>query len=504
MNARHSSSILSGAAARQALLASLSTSARAIGASLGPNGRGTAYEIGTASVGLVHGGASIARYVSGESGSQSVASRILTEALDHAQRDLGDGTARLACIANALYRSAVKRVAAGVDPGLLSRALRDIGGTAAVQLQSMQCPAPTPEEIAFAACRDAEVSKALAGIVEHLSIPGAVDVREGWRAGVELIENHGFCFDVSDEVVGLSPDERGARIELEKAHVLVVNETLADFGSLAGVLDAFRAHDKSLLVVARGIVGAAAATLTANRAALQLHLVGLVPEAAGPRAVHVLEDLSLATGATLVSQETGLSLASLTPAMLGRAEHAVIERGRCLLSGPNGDRTAVRSKQKALELEAEAQKNLSLDREWALTRSARLGGYWAELRVAGSTTASTAERIDRARSAVSALRAATEQGVVPGAGFALADLAKAIATSPRTMRWPEDVEGAARNAICDACHSIRLQLATNAGVEPSALNVDDSVVDPLSTTVAILNRAVSVAATMLTIEVLLC
>jgi chaperonin GroEL len=485
-------------------MTSFALSARAVGLSLGPHGRGVAHESASGSAELVHGGALIARFVTGESGSKTVAGRILSEALDQAQRELGDGTARVACIANALYQGAMKQVVAGMDPGVLSRAIRDVAERSVANLAATRCQMPAPERIAFTACGDVEVARALATVPTHLSQPGAIDVCEGLHPGVELVENEGFCFDVLADIVGLSREENGARIEVNRVHVLVVNEVLSDFETLVPVLEAFAHHDKSLVIVARGIVGAAAGTLVSNRAALRMHLLGLVPDQVGVHAANLLEDLCVATGATLIGEDTGLSLASVSPDMLGRAERAVIDHNRCLLSRPAGDSAAISARRIALLKEAEAQRYLALDRERTQKRAARLGGFWAELRVAGTTSAESHRRIEGARAAVSALQAASVEGVVPGGGMALSTLAAGLERTQRSTRWPDEVEDAARGALRDAYLSIRRQLASNAGVEPIAFEVDQSVVDPLSTTVSIIHRAVSVASTMLMIEVVLC
>jgi chaperonin GroEL len=506
MDTLSTSRIITGAAAREVVARSLAQSARAIGASLGPLGRGLMYDGGSGGPRHANGGLAIARQVTQESGAWSVAPRLLRDALWDVQRDLGDGTARTACIAVAAHAVAAARVAQGVPPVLLGDAIRRIAGTLPAMLDAQRCPAPDALAIARAACGDEEVARAVAHISASLSEAGAVDVSEGWRPGVRFEQFDGYCLDVKPDAIGAGSAEQGMRLEMDTVHVLVVNEVLSDFGPLVRVLEQFVSRSKSLVVVARGIEGAARATLVANRAGLRMHVLGLVPADAGLHAMSVLEDLCAVTGATLVSEETGVSIAGVRPAMLGRVARLVVDGARALFIDPAGTEQDITARRALILAEADAQRHVSLDRERLLRRAARLALGWGELRVGGHTAWETGQRMDGARAALAAVRAARQQGVVAGGGQALNALADAL---PHALRdeFPDmalPVRRAALDAVTSGCRVVAAQIARNAGVEVASLSIPDDVVDPLSTTLAIVRRAFSVAATLLTIEVLIC
>jgi chaperonin GroEL len=497
-----STHILSGQAARSVLARSFAQSVRAIGSSLGPARRSVVSDLGAGRPNVAQGGFAIARQMSGESGAWSVAPRMLKDALWEAQRDLGDGTTRLACMAEAVYSAASVSIARGVPPEALARAIAALAGRLDELLARQRCEAPGAAAIALAACGDAELANALSSLTGDVLDGGAVDVCEGPRPGLELERHDGFILDIEPLLIGLGREEQGLRQELDVAHVLVVNEIIADFGPLSVILEGFTAKHKSLVVVARGIIGAARETLAANRRGLGLHVLGLVPADVGLRAAAVLEDLAIATGATLVAQETGVALTAVRPAMLGRAQRVIVAGKRAVFVEPQGAAQPVAQRRRDLLADAQAQRNLAYDRAHLERRAARLAGRWGELRIGGPTGWETALRIEGGRAAFAALRAAAASGVVRGGGRALCIAAGELEAQLDPLS--SATQRAALLAVACGCRAVSGRLAHNAGVEPGALDVPDDVVDPLSTTQAIVRRALSVAAAMLTIEVLIC
>ncbi|CAB3793480.1 TCP-1/cpn60 chaperonin family protein [Pararobbsia alpina] len=494
--------VISGQAARAVLARSFAQSVQAIGLSLGPARRGIVYDLPSGRPGMAQGGFSIARQTSAESGPWSVAPRILKETLWEAQRDLGDGTTRLACMAEAIYSAAVLSVAQGVAPGALAAAILQLAGRLSDLLGDQRCEAPAREAIALAACGDAELARALATLANEVVEDGAIDVCESPQPGLELEQQPGFSLDVQPLLAGLASNEQGLRQELDTVHVLVANEIISDFGPLARILEGFTARHKSLVVVARGIEGIALDTLAANRKGLGLHVLGLIPADVGVRAAGVLEDLAIATGATLIAEETGQSLAGMRPSMLGRAGRLIVAGKRAVFTSPAGDPQTVAQQRRRLLIEADAQRHLEYDRSHLERRASRLGGNWGELRIGGRTDWETSLRVEGGRAAFAALRAAAASGVVRGGGAALCEVAAEL--EKHVPELTPQLQRAAVQAVASGCRAVSRRLARNAGVEPGALIVPAHIVDPLSTTQTIVRRALSVAATMLTIEVLVC
>ncbi|WP_233836916.1 TCP-1/cpn60 chaperonin family protein [Paraburkholderia sp. ZP32-5] len=499
MQVASTSTIVTGAPARALISRALSIGARAIGSSLGPGGRGLLFDGGSG--GPLHSasGLDIARRVTEQSGAASVALRILRDALWQVQRDLEDGTARVACIAAATYAQATKHVASGVSPALLNKAMQQLQLELPALVDDVRADNADRYDIAMSACAQDDIARAVSDAFATLPAKGAIDVQQGDDAQLCFERYTGYCLDVSPEAVGASVQERGLRFEMDSVHVLVVNEVLGEFGPLARILEQFALHGKSLVIVARGFEGAARDTLIANRAGLRMHVLGLVPSEAGIEAMHLLDDLCAATGATVISEETGTSISLVRPSMLGFASRLVVESGRAVFSGANGNEEVVRSRRSLLTSQALAQRYLALDRERLERRAARLAGEWAILRVGGPTRWEAQHRADGARAALAALAAADASGVVAGGGQALC----AVGASLEAMRGQHvsDARRAALDCIAVGCRAVALHIDRNAG----ATGHDRyRPVDPLSTTLAILQHAVSVAATMLTVEVLIC
>lgn len=502
MQAASTSTVVTGTQARTLISRALSVGARAIGSSLGPGGRGLLFDGGSG--GPLHSasGLDIARRVTGESGAASVALRILRDALWQVQRDLEDGTARVACIAAATYAQAARHVASGLSPALLNKAMQQIQLELPALVEGVRadCNERTDRyDIALSACAEDDIACAVSDAFATLPAKGAIDVQPGDDAQLRFERYTGYCLDVRPEVAGASMQEQGLRFEMDNVHVLVANEVLCDFGPLARILEQFALHGKSLVIVARGFEGAARDTLVANRAGLRMHVLGLVPSEAGIEAMHVLDDLGAATGATVISEETGTSISHVRPSMLGFATRLVVQSGRAVFSGAHGDADIIGKRRMLLASQALAQRYLALDRERLERRAARLAGEWAVLHVGGPTRWEAQHRAAGARAALAALAAAEASGIVAGGGRALCT----VATSLETMRAQQvsDARRAALDCIAAGCRAVAPHIERNAG---AAAYDRHRPVDPLSTTLAILQHAVSLAATLLTVEVLIC
>ncbi|QGY32939.1 hypothetical protein [Pantoea cypripedii] len=495
--ALRSSLPLSGEHVRHIIRQSLTETVRAIAPSLGPNGRGVIYDVGMAQAGMAMSGCTIAKLVVGEEGAETIAPRILLEAMNGIRRDLGDGAIRLACITNAIYQSASLSVSRGGNPGQISRALKDTGVLAMQQLANLRSVMPAVTQIARVASGDSEIAAALGAIGEHIMSPGTIEVKEGEKPGLELLQHSGFCLDICPDIAGISPTEPRVCIEMDNVYLVVINEVISDLGPMAPVLNAFVQNNKSLVIIARGFVGQAAAALIENRGKYCLNILGLVPEASGLHALDLLEDVCVASGATLIGETTGIDLTAIQPAMLGHARHIIVDKNHCVLTDPTEVPAAIKLRQTSLLKEAEQHRYLALDRERLQRRAARLNGYWAELKISGLNPWETVQRMDDARAAIAVVQAAGQRGVVAGGGKALARVAVWLGQLDN-VRKP--AEQAALQAVIAGCNAIQDQLSANSKQDEGEWR--DDIVDPFSITQTLFQRAISVAATLLTIEVL--
>lgn len=513
MNASRSSQIVSGADARDVVRRALAISTRAIGATLGPDGLVTVSEE-AGGVCVSREGVDVARRFADMQGPGSIATRIVEEGLSALTRDVGEGASRTACLTDALYMATARHIQAGIPGKALVEGLRAAGQQVCTALRAQAVSLESTRPIVESACHDVEITELLAGMDASLLRDGVVLASEGNRPGFEVACYDGYAIDITADVVGPDRSERSLRHELGVVHVLVANEVIDDFGDLVPVLEQFALKGKALLIVARGITGKAREAIVLNRRALSMHLVGVAPSAVGEHAIHALEDLCVATGATLVSEETGLSMRTVQPTMLGKAMRCVIENGKALLIDPAGAPASRERRRRALLGEAERVKYLSLDRERLERRAARLSGRWSEIRVGAFTTAQGARRLSAVNSALASVRAAAREGVVAGGGQAVERAMSEVAAMLRRQGSAgagvaadadiDAVREACAHILSTAGRAIRTRLASNAGVAPDAFRVPAGVVDPVSATIRIVQTALSLALSLLTVEVMIC
>lgn len=490
--------IVVGSATHQVFLGSLAPMVRAIGSSLGPNGRTALFDIG-GKVGRLSSGVAIAREINGAEGLSGVAPKILKDALVSADRDLGDGSARLALMAEASFRAGVRYVSSGMSATKLAAALARVREDVAGMIASHQCDTGSLEDLAVGAGVDQLYAEALASVFRQVGSAGVIEIMPSIDGGISSEIASGFMFDAT--VIG-SAMPVGESLSLENVYVIAADDEISDFGTLVPVIDGFAAKGKSLLIVARDVTGQALAALERNRKAGILSVAVVKPADAGPRAAQVIEDLALATGASLVSERSGLPLSALKPNMLGRAASLRLAAGRAELRDPSGNPADVALRARMLEDDIRKVQYLSLDREHAERRRARLLGRWAEIRIGGGTEFETDRLVVTGRNALACLRSAAQFGAVCGGGGALSRVADEI-----SKRNGNDVEAAAGKVAAEGLRAIQRQLDRNAGrqsvpIDFAARNnrFEPSVRDPLRLTQVLVDQAFSIASLLLRVD----
>ena len=370
---------------------------RAIGTSLGPHGRSVLVCRHPEPPAALVKGSEIARAMPVADGPGGIAPRMLREMLHAFDRDHQDGTSRLALSAGACLSALVREEMAGSSMPQLAEALTEITADAAEMLAGFRVPADL-RQVAIASGIGEGIAADLASRAAKVGPGASFDIGGGQGP-----------FDIR-------PIGGEALPALSNVSVLVADEVIRDFGPLANVLEGFASRRKALVIACRGMEGAALATLNANQKANVVTVAAMQPTEAGPQASDLLEDLAIATGATLVAERFGVSLARLKPAMLGRAESARIDKGRATLISPQGRAEAVEQRRRYLAAQADKAKYLSYDRERFERRGARLAGRWCQLSLRGATPQDTALLIERTRAATAGLMSALRHGAVAGGG----------------------------------------------------------------------------------------
>jgi chaperonin GroEL (HSP60 family) len=495
--------LVTGQAARRVSLASLAPVVQAIGVGLGPDKRRCLYSSGGA-VEALQNGRDIARFSSTEDGALSVMPRILNEILNTAERELGDGTSRLALLIYAMFKEAVLSVERGVNRQRLAERLRTETQSYCDEIKRSADMSPCLESVGVTAGADGNVSKALAELAGKIGCEGTIEVTIGGDEAVTAHTEDGLVVEASAVLPGMQVTT------LSSAHVLVANEIIDDFGRLVPILELFASHGKALLIVARDVTGAALQTLAANRSVSNLRVAAFRPTAVSLEAAEILRDLAVATNAQLICSEEGTSLSNLRPSMLGQAAEFRYMDGRLLLSGPAGDPDAVADRCRMLRADAERKRYLSLDRERLERRAARLGGHFGELRIGSRGLSDAAASQAVARRAAAAVLSAARGGVIVGGTKGLAKIANRL--SP-----PQgDVATAARRCLFAGIQSLDEQIQRNrigevtasrdparAVAQIAGIDADSSIQDPCVLLSQIFSRAASASAVFILSDTLL-
>lgn len=476
---------LAGSALQRELAEAIAPAVRAIGASLGPEGRHVLFAVGNR-VEIADSGSAIARQIC----SDHFAARLLKDTLVEAERAFGDGTARLAVMAGAALVEGRRALAAGVTPIQVLDALLDLRPDLDAAFQSEAAVAKDLLAVIFAAGASADLASLILDAYGALGNDGLIDVAEGREGEPTLTLHDGFSFQ--GQAIGL-----GDLSAMDNIHLIVANERLDDFRSLSPVIEGFARTGKGLVIAARAIEGQALQLIERNRQQGILRVAALVPTDAGPRAGEILEDLAIATGAALVSGHSGLGIESLKPEMLGQAQSYRRDGQMIRLGGVGGNAGQIALRLAVIAAEVEANRYLPLDREHSMRRYARLSGRWADLRIPRGPAA--AAKIATARRAIASLHSARIGGVIEGAGLGLDRIANRLQLQTGSIA----AESAALAMLTAALRAPGRCLRRNAGRDEdsgTAASPAIAVADPATLSRNLLDVALSLAGQLAGLE----
>jgi chaperonin GroEL len=478
--------IVTGPSLHRLLDVSLRPVIRAIGLTLGPEGRTVLYEHGPRDVAEAATGFVVSREMPIPRDVRGVAPRLLKETLFAADRDFGDGTARLALIAGRCFSAGAREIAGGVALRPLCESMVGVSGKVTACLTEAQTPVVDLLAVARSAGVTPALAEELAALVRELGPDASIDVKENTSRGIEVTKAQGFVLEAK-------PIAHEALTELSSPSVLVADEIIHDFGSLAAVLEGFANKRKPLVIVARDITDAALATLKRNQKAEIVTVAALLLAETGQRAADSLEDLAIATGATLIAERFGVKLESLRPSMLGQTAGFRFADGKAMFIEPKGKAEDIALRRSLLAAEAQKARYLSYDRELSERRRRRLGGQWCELRIAGDTPRATAGFITDARAALRSMQSALRQGAVQGGGALYGEIAVRL-----QAETGGEIERMAANAVAQGLLAIPRHLAANAGaLEGRMRHGYGPVQDPLALTKNIVDQGVALAVALL-------
>ncbi len=528
-------SIIQGDAARATLLEGIDELAGAVSATLGPKGRNVAMHqkanLRNADYGdrtqagapvlITNDGVTIAKEISFADPVKNMGAQLMREAAVKANDEAGDGTTTAIVIAQAILGGAFRNIAAGADPLALRRGIARAGTLAMERLVASAVPISSQEDIAHVAtisCQDERLGAMVGEAIHRVGLEGVVNVDDSPRFETELTVDEGIVFDRTMISPHMATDTRTGEAILENPYILITDKKFENGQDIIPALICAAEDGRDILVLCDGLEGDALALVMRNKLEGDMNVVCVTAPAYGEGRRWRMDDISVQTGGTFVSEEMGLSIRDVTREMLGSADRVKVTRKRTIISGGHGDPEAIERRVAELRYRAE-NTDYDFNRKRHAERLAAFVSGVATISVGGTTETEQWERKMRVEDAVNAARAAFEEGVVSGGGLALLELVPALEELAGTL------EGDERTGVAiaiEACKAPVVRIAENAGengrvvVErlsgfPKGTGFDAAhgayvdmfeagIIDPVRVTRSALEAAFSVAETLLVTE----
>jgi chaperonin GroEL len=513
--------LLYGEEARRALERGVNTLADAVKVTLGPKGRYVVLDKKFGSPTITNDGVTIAREIEIEDVFENQGAQLVREVATKTNDIAGDGTTTATLLAQAIVREGLKNVAAGANPMAIKRGIERAVDAAVEEIKSMSQEISGKEDIARVATissDDREIGDVIADAIEKVGKDGVVNVEESNTFGMDLEFTEGMQFDKGYISPYFVTDAERMEAVLEDPYILMANRKVGSVQDLLPVLEKVIQSGKALLIIAEDVEGEALATLIVNK--LRGTFTGIAVKAPGfgDRRKRMLEDIAILTGGEVISDEMGLKLENTTVSQLGRARKVVVDKDNTTIVDGAGELDKIKARINQIKAEIEITDS-DFDREKLQERLAKLAGGVAVVKVGAATETEIKEKKHRVEDALSATRAALEEGIVPGGGVAQVLLVPAVLAVKA-----EDDELTGVKIVARALEEPLRQLANNAGLEGSVvinevktrekgvgLNiatgeyedmVKAGIIDPAMVTRSALQNAASIAKNILTTEVI--
>ncbi len=435
--------------------------AKTVSVTMGPKGRTVIIEKSYGAPVATKDGVSVAKEGVLKDPIKNIGASLVKEAAKKAGDKAGDGTTTATVLAYKLIKEGRKIIAAGANPMDVKRGIDSAVAAVISDIESHARPVAGSSEIAqvatISANGDAELGRQIADAMERVGKEGVITVEEakGLETTIDVVE--GMQFDNGFMSPYFVTNSEKMQAELDGAQILVSEKKITGLQALLPILEPIAQSGKPLLIIADDVESEALATLVLNRLRGGLKVCAVKAPGFGDRRKEMLKDIAALTGATVVSDDLGMKLEDLTPAVLGSAKRVVVTRENTLVVDGGGDKNAIAAR--AEEIRKSLEKTTSdYDREKLSERLARLVGGIAVIKVGGMTEPEVKEKKDRVDDAVAATKAAVAEGIVPGGGVALVRSKKSISEKSN-----EDMARGAQ-IVMNSLPAPLEQIAENAGI----------------------------------------
>lgn len=451
--------------ARDSMLHGIDTLARAVAVTLGPRGRNIAINrsFGTK---ITKDGVSVAREIELEDRFEDMGVQLLRQVAIKTSYQAGDGTTTAVVLADAILRGGVRAVAAGMNPmdvkRGIDRAVVAVGAELQQNARSVASNIEIKQVATNSANGDPEIGQIIAEAIGKVGYDGVIMIEEGRSLETETEITTGIQFDRSYISPYFVTNRNKMRVEMEDALVLSCEKKLSSLGEILPLLEKVIQADRPLLIIAEEIEAEVRAALVVNRLRGGLKVAAVKAPAYGELRKAILQDIALLTGGTVISEDLGVKLETISLEDLGRARKIRIDKQNTTIAEGGGSSAEITARIAAIKAQLE-QSPSDFDREKLKERLARLSAGIAVIRVGGATESEVREKKDRVRNAMHATRAAVAEGILPGGGVALLRASKVL----ETLKTGNPDQQAGINTVREALTWPAKQIASNAGEDGS-------------------------------------
>jgi len=510
-----------GPEARELMLSGVNTLANAVKVTLGPKGRNVVIDKSFGAPAITKDGVTVAQDIELEGKFENMGAQMVKEVASKTSEIAGDGTTTATVLAQKIVSEGVKSVAAGMNPMDLKRGIDKATEVVVAALQKSSQPCKNNAEIAqvgtISANSDTSVGGIIAEAMEKVGKEGVITVEEGSTLENELDVVEGMQFDRGYLSPYFINNQESMTADLESPYILLHDSKIANIRDLLPALESVQKAGKPMLIVAEDIEGEALATLVVNNMRGIVKVAAVKAPGFGDRRKAILEDIAVLTGATVISEEVGLSLEGVTEEHLGTAKRIEIGKDNTTVIDGAGAKNKIKARIGQIKTQIEVTSS-DYDKEKLQERLAKLSGGVAVIKVGAATEVEMKEKKDRVDDALHATRAAVEEGVVPGGGVALiraisslkslkgdnSDQDVGISICKRALEEPlrqiVSNGGGEASVVLNEVLKGKANFGYNATTEKYGDMLKMGILDPTKVTRAALQHAASISGLMITTE----
>lgn len=512
-----------GIEARERMVEGINILANAVKVTLGPKGRNVVIEKSFGAPSVTKDGVSVAREIELEDKFQNMGAQMVKEVASKTNDVAGDGTTTATVLAQAIVREGMKSVAAGMNPMDLNRGIHKAVEAVVAEIQKMSKPCETSASIAqvgtISANSDSAVGKLIADAMERVGKEGVITVEEGSSLHDDLEVVEGMEFDRGYLSPYFVTNQEKMVAELDNPYVLLCDKKISNIRELLPTLEAVSKSGRPLLIIAEDVEGEALATLVINNMRGIVKVAAVKAPGFGERRKAMLQDIAVLTGATVISEEVGMTLEGATLEDLGQAKNINVGKDATTVIDGIGSKADIEAR--CAQIQSQLTNTTSdYDKEKLQERLAKLSGGVAVIKLGAATEMEMKEKKDRVDDALHATRAAVQEGIVPGGGVALVraksnvtvkgdnhDQDVGIQIALRSMEEPmrQIVQncGLEGSVVVNKVMEGKGNFGFNASTEEYGDMIEMGIIDPAKVTRTALQNAASIAGLIITTEAMI-